>query len=232
MRIKLIVIMLMLVLSACKKDDEGTSVSNSKSYFPLSEGKEWVDSIKSIWIDSPSNVYDTTIIIQKTVVDSIISIDSKDKIYCTSYRLENESWTVDHVFWYELTNTQLIRFEDNMIWLDLVFPLTQGKEWNPYAYNIYSDTTLRNVVYEIDKFRYVNNVPYDSTLIIHHQMDSTLIYKYTEKSIYANGYGLLSKQKVAIISDDPNYDYTLPIEERIKTGQFISVKRLYNYETN
>jgi len=232
MRIKLIVISFVLALSACTKDDESISISDSQNYFPLYEGQEWVDSIQSIWIDSPSNVYDTTIIVKKTVVDSIVSQNSIDKVYCATYNLQNGIWLVDHVFWYELTNTQLIRFEQNMSWLDLVFPLTQGKEWNPYAYNLYSDTTLRNVVYSVDKFRYVNNLPYDSTLIIHHQMDSTLIYKYTDVSIYAYGQGLLSKQKGAIISDDPNYDYTLPIEERIKTGQFISVKRFYNYESN
>lgn len=232
MRNKLVIIALILGLSACKSNDNEQFIDNSQSYFPLNQGKEWTDSVQRIWIDAPSNVYDTTLLVYKTIVDSIENENTTQKIYCSTYLKENESWIIDHVFWYEKTKNQLIRFEDNMMWLDLVFPLNEGKEWNPYAYSIYADTVLRNTVHSINKMKVVDNVPYDSTLTIYHQMDSTLIYKYTDVSIFAAGYGLLSKKKVSIVSDDPNYDYTLPIEERIKTAQFITVKRIYNYERN
>lgn len=227
---RLFIILVVLILSACDKNDEIIDNVDTQNYFPLFEGKEWVDSITSTWIDSPSNVYDTTLTIQKTVVDSAVQEQSVVKYYCTVFNYENGIWVTDHVYWYELSETQLLRFEDNMTWLDLVFPLKKDKIWNSYAYNVYSDTTLRNQVHSINKTIWVDNEPYDSTLVIYHQMDSTLIYKYTDASIYAYGKGLLRKDKISIVSDDPNYDYTLPIEERIKTGQFISIKRIYNYE--
>jgi hypothetical protein len=227
---KLFVIVILLSLFACKNDDSVTYVDNSQRYFPIFEGKEWIDSIQRIWIDAPSNVYDTSIIVYKTNIDSIVEEGNAKKIYCTTYQSENGNWTVDHVFWYEMTQTQLLRFEDNMLWLDLVFPLTLGKEWNPYAYTIYSDTLLRNTVQSVNKMKVIHNVPYDSTLTIYHEMDSTLIYKYTDVSTYAAGYGFLKKDKVSIVSDDPNFDYTLPIEQRIKTAQLIRIKRVYSYE--
>ena len=82
-------------------------------------------------------------------------------------------------------------------------------------------------MYEVDQLNNILGNIYDSTLVVNHHMDSTLIYKYTDQSFYVRNIGLLYREKVSIISDDPDYDYTLPIEERIKTASILKKRRYY-----
>ncbi len=223
----LIFLLLFLGFTACEPDDIESVDYEHEHYYPLNEGGFWIDSITRIQIDAPSEIYDTIHIIQKTVIDSLNSESGTEKFYCTRFILTNDSWDLSHRFWFERDQKKLIRFEQNETWLDLVFPLYEALTWNPYVYTIYSDTTLRNEVVTVDKPLTKNGNFYNEVLVVNHQMDSTLIYKYTDQSIYAKGKGLISREQVSIVSDDPNYDYTLPIEERIKTATFISIKRYY-----
>ncbi len=223
----LILSLLLLVFTACEQDEIDPVNDDHKLYFPLNPGSSWIDSITTIQIDAPSEIYDTLHIVQKTIVDSMLDIADTEKFYCKRFILTNDSWDLSHRFWFERDKKNLLRFEDNETWLDLVFPLYESLTWNPYVYTIYSDTTLRNEVVRVDEPLTKNGSFYNEVLVVNHQMDSTLIYKYTDQSIYAKGKGLISREKVSIISDDPNYDYTLPIEERIKTATFISIKRYY-----
>ncbi|MFO7863089.1 MAG: hypothetical protein R6U85_03735 [Salinivirgaceae bacterium] len=224
-------LLLFLLAIACtdNKSNDAPQIDYGYAYFPLHQGYTWIDEVTHINIDSPSEVYDTINYAVKTVVDSVATYPEYEKFYCTRYRKSsNAQWVLEHVFWFERYEKKLLRFDQNEVWLDMVFPLYESLSWNPFAYNVYSDTSARNTVYRKDIFNMINGEPYDSTLVIHHQMDSTLVYKYTDRSFYGSGVGFLYRESVNIISDDPNYDYTLPIEERIKTATIILTKRNYN----
>jgi hypothetical protein len=227
---KIITYLLLLLAFGCTdKTTEAPQIDYGYPYFPLHADYAWVDEVTHISIDAPSEVYDTINYSIKTVVDSVASFPKYERFYCTRYRQNsNAQWVLEHVFWFEKWEKKLLRFDQNEIWLDMVFPLYEALSWNSFAYSVYSDTSARNTVYRKDAFCMVNQQPFDSTLIIHHQMDSTLVYKYTDRSFYGRGVGFLYRESVSIISDDPNYDYTLPIEERIKTATIILTKRNYN----
>lgn len=229
MRIFILITLIFIAAFGCKENHYETVNQNDALYFPLTAQSVWIDSIKRIEIDVPSAYYDTTKQTIKTIVDSIQHSSDTQKIYCTKYRYnkDNGKWETLHPYWFERTNKQLIRFENNKIYLDMVFPLSNGKIWNTYAYHILSDTSIRNTVEKINVPEIINGEYFDSTLTIHHRMDSTLIYKYTDVSKYAKNIGFLKRESVSIISDDPDYDYTLPIEERIKKATFITTKRSY-----
>lgn len=219
-----------ILFYTCQDDGDELSSLGGEAYYPLRTGMVWVDSMTKINIDAPIGLYDTIKWVEKTTVDSISQASGKEKIYCTNYFYDTtlEKWTLDHVYWFERDDVSLIRFEQNLISLDMVFPLKEGTSWNTYAYSVQSDTSIRTVVNEINQPRSIKGEMYDSALVLHHHIDSTLIYKYTNKSYYAKNIGLIYWDQVKIISDDPDFDYTLPIEERIKTATFIKQKRNYN----
>lgn len=217
------------LIASCDRDSNDFVQSKNGMYFPLQNGMAWYDSVTHISIDAPSGIYDTAKFLKQTIIDSIVPEVGIDKIYCSQYIFDNQLnyWAFQHRYWYELSTKKLIRFEQNEIWQDFVFPLHEGLEWNLYAYGVYSDTLVRNRVAKIDISGFVNNTFYDSILEVQHHMDSTLVYKHTDKSIYAAGVGFIKRKFVSIVSDDPNYDYTLPIESRIKTATILVTKRYY-----
>ncbi len=229
MRYTIIITGLILLLAAACDESAVYTTADDGAYYPLQEGMVWIDSLTQITIDDPSGVYDTLNWIEKTVVDSSRSNDNVEWYYCTNYLYDTalDTWSRDHIFWYEKSDDGLLKFEQNQIWLELVFPLNRNTSWNYYSYTTLSDTTIRSTVYEIDQLNNIEGNIYDSTLNVHHHMDSTLIYKYADESFYAKNVGLLFREKVTIISDDPDYDYTLPIEERIKTASIKKQKRYY-----
>lgn len=218
------------IIVGCKSNhDEFDREVTGTNYIPFTETTVWYDSIIAINIDLPSGVFDTLVQVQKTIVDSIVTQNLVCNIYCSRFLFSAGVWQFLNRFWYEKTETKLLRFEDNLLWLDFVFPIRQNIVWNAYAFNINSDTVLRNVVVQFNYPAMVNGHMYDSLMEIQHQMDSTLIFKRTDVSYYAAGAGFLYRQSINIISDDPNYDYTLPIEQRIKTATKLIIKR-YSYE--
>ena len=218
-----------LLLGAFENEDDVFVQNNlGENYFPYSETSIWFDSIVSITIDMPSESFDTSIIVQKTMVDSIVDVELTTKIYCSRYILKSGTWQYFKRFWFEKSPTKLLRFEDNLIWFDLVFPIREGISWNYYGYNINSDTLLRNSIARCNYPGVVNGRMYDSLLEIYHQMDSTLIFKRTDASYYAANVGFLYRESVDIVSDDPSYDYTLPIEQRIKTATILRIKTYRN----
>jgi hypothetical protein len=200
------------------------------NYFPLYEGLEWIDSIRQIHIDDPVGVYDTIFYLTKTTIDSIEAVAEFDtNFYCTKYRFDtaSQSWNFQNRFWFNRTRTKLLEHDENVTMLRLVFPLSLGTQWNPYSYTVYSDTSLRDMVIAIDNPVLIHGMHFDSTMTVMHQNDSTLIYKYVEKSIFAYNLGKVNYEFISILSDDPNYDFTLPIEEKIKIGDFITLNRYY-----
>lgn len=228
MRTVLLIIGLMLLLSACNESEDYV-YSDDSAYHPMQAGMVWIDSVTQITIDDPSGVYDTLYWVEKTVVDSLQTNDELQRFYCTNYLFDTSAsrWIIDHIFWYEKSKNALLKFEQNNIWLELVFPLYKNTSWNYYAYSTLADTAIRSSVYEVDQLNNILGNIYDSTLVVHHHMDSTLIYKYTDQSFYVRNIGFLYREKVSIISDDPDYDYTLPIEERIKTASILKKRRYY-----
>lgn len=229
--VKYIVFTLVAIITACNNDiDQPEFEAPDYLYFPLYKGLEWIDSIVQIHIDAPIGLNDTSRIVTKTIVDSVEAIAEFDtNFYCTTYKYDtaSQSWDFQNRFWFNRTRTKLIEHNDNISMLRLVYPLNIGTEWNPYVYTVNSDTALRNTVTSIDQPATLNSHSYDSTMTVLHQDDSTLIYVYRQKSIYVRNLGKVRYEQTSILSDDPNYDYTLPIEERIKIGNFTTLKRNY-----
>jgi len=218
---KLLIILSFLGLFFIISCTEEPSVSNDvfwgSEYYPLETGHTLTYKITEIYIDKPSNVYDTLIYYVKEVVD-IPFIDNEND---TAYRIEryrriseNDNWLIHSVWTTKLTKNTAEKVEENYRFIKIRFPLKQNYSWNGNLYN-----ELDNKEYWVSNF----NIPYstgefvfDSCLTIFQDSSQSLIHKDIAYEVYAIHTGLIYKEETYINSQEVIFE--IPVEERITTG--------------
>ncbi len=207
----------MFLISCTKEPSNTNNVFWGSEYFPLESGLELTYKITEIYIDKPSNVYDTSIYYMKEVVD-IPVIDNEND---TAFRIErlhrlddSENWLIHSVWTAKLSENTAEKVEENYRFIKIRFPLKQNYSWNGNLYN-----ELDNKEYWVSNF----NIPYstgefvfDSCLTIYQDSSQSLIHKDIAYEVYAIHTGLIYKEETYINSQEVIFD--IPVEERITTG--------------
>jgi hypothetical protein len=105
-------------------------------------------------------------------------------------------WVADSVFWAWRTVNQAFRVENGVTLVKIQFPMYEGKRWNGNVFN-----TLPEQIYQIS----ILNKPletefggYDKTLTVVQQNDSTLLSLRRSRDVYAEGTGLILRERTSV----------------------------------
>ena len=126
-----------------------------------------------------------------------MDIDGKN-ISIERYRRENDTqkWTIDSVFSVKKELDKVLRTENNVTFVKLIFPVSESLKWNGNAYN-----SLGNDTYELKKLNQpfqTNGQNFNRTLTIIQQNDSTLVDLKRRLEVYAEGVGLIYQEKTNV----------------------------------
>ena len=192
-----------LITVCCKKEPETpVELLKPSDYYPLKLGAYHIYNVDSISYNDFTD---------PVTIDSI-SYQVKEELTDTFYDLEanlcyritrskralddslintNNGWKVSDVWWVRSNNGNIERVEENNIYVSLMHPVAEGKEWDGNAFNYISswDFTYENVgkVYN----------EYDETLIVNQKFFTDDKYFYQNyKEVYAKGIGLISRTRI------------------------------------
>lgn len=196
-----IIFFLFLALSSCKKSDyEETKMYYT--YFPTDIGS-WIEYEAREIIHDASLGSDTTYYFLKEVITEEF-IDNEGRVTFRIERFKKDSLNGEYVIsdvWYRnLTNSKAENVEENQRFIKLVFPIKKNKSWNGNSQN-----SLETWDYEYDSLhveRTLNNLYFDSTVMVS-QIDNINPFQHqVAYEIYANYIGLVRKSYINIENGD------------------------------
>jgi len=191
-----ILLLTVLALSSCKRNDQVDPVDFGYDYLPLLRGS-WIEyDVDSIVYDEFNARVDTFSFIQRDeCVEAYKDLEGR-----TTFRFERFKRTSDTgAMKYVATYTRLIQgvraelFENNVRTVPLVFPPKEGEDWDANAFNALG---AQDYSYDyVDKTDTFNFVPFDNTLrvIQLNDTDNFIIKQFAEER-YTRGVGLVYKR--------------------------------------
>ena len=135
----------------------------------------------------------------KEILASILTnTDGKQTLQIERYRRENDSqkWAIDSVFSARKEIDKALKTENNVTYMKLIFPVSEGLKWNGNAYNALGDDS-----YELKKINQpfqTNGQNFLKTLTVVQQNDSTLVDLKRRTEVYAEGIGLIYQEKTNV----------------------------------
>lgn len=135
----------------------------------------------------------------KEVFASILTdTDGKEALLIERYRRENDSqkWAIDSVFLAKREIDKALKTENNVTYVKLIFPVSEGLKWNGNAFNSFGNDT-----YELKKLNQpfqTNGQNFSQTLTVIHQNDSTLADLKRRLEVYAEGIGVIYQEKINV----------------------------------
>ena len=113
--------------------------------------------------------------LKEVVAPFFTDTNEKEALRLERYRRENDSqkWIIDSVFLAKREIDKALKTENNVTFVKLIFPVSEGLKWNGNAYN-----SLGNDIYELKKTNQsfkTNGQNFPKTLTVVQQNDSTLV---------------------------------------------------------
>jgi hypothetical protein len=212
-----LVVLVSVYAFSCKKNTEIVNIKTDFSYYPQISGSFFIYKVQEIKIDAPSNYYDTT----NYLLKEYFTYESTDNSGDICFRIEryqraNDTlpWQVKNIWTSKFLGNSVVRTEENVSYVKLLFPAVLNKTWNGNQYNTGDFESYR--ISGIDNKELINNNEYGSVLTVIQRDDENLIEKHYSVEKYGKNTGLLLKQDINITSM-----YVIPGEpyyKRIKTG--------------
>lgn len=105
-------------------------------------------------------------------------------------------WQLDSIWTIQRTDHQLIRTENGLAFVSLLFPVSERLTWNGNRYNALGDDTyeLRNVG---QPYR-ISDTTYDQTLTVMGRNDSTLISHDKRLTVFARQVGIVYRERIQL----------------------------------
>lgn len=224
-RIILGIFLITIISVSCVDEPQEQFNRNSDyNYFPLATGQYIDYEVTEIFIDKPSNIYDTTNYLIRKRID-IPFIESNGD---TAWRVEilksnlNQAIEVSDIWSAKLTDEKAETIEENLRIVKIRFPLKLNKQWDGNLFN--SETPHYFTITGIHEPKTINNIQFDSVLTVTHDADSSIIHKKLSYEQYAFGIGLVYKEITDLNSQEP--EPGVPVEERVTTGSVYIIKCL------
>lgn len=203
------------VLAGCAKESETFETALLSDYYPLQTGKTFTYRLDSTVLAS----FGTSLVVKSyQAKDSIESTftDNQDRLSYRIFRLIRDTaglkpWQFAATFFVTPTLQQVEFVDNNMRFIKLRAPVTEGNTWKG---NSYIDTkSLNTSVGYLDEWQYeyrnvsnpynVSNTTYDSTVTVYQQDETTPAGPFNPQNyqqrnlgteVYAKGIGLIYKE--------------------------------------
>ncbi|MBN8702458.1 MAG: hypothetical protein J0M08_05310 [Bacteroidetes bacterium] len=210
-------------LFSCEKEKDAKITDIGYNYFPLQVGSYWVYDVDSVVYDDFENDTDYYHYRIKEYVESTFQdfagntafrIERYVKHYNAIVPYDSISWQLQNVCFANKTKTTAEKVEENMRYVKLIFPVEENKTWNGNSYNMLGEM---DYTYEsIDQSKTINNLHFDSTLVVQQSNTTNAIEKKYYIEIFAKNIGLVKKEIVDIYSSKPPLN--TPVTSRIEKG--------------
>lgn len=210
------VISLTFLFFGCNESIPVSEVDLNTKYAPVEVGKYWeyeVDSI--IYDDLGMTVFNTSSFIKEQIINKAEGIDG-DSIYMLQVSKKNSvdsDYFATDLWVVKIQNNGLVRIEENLSFIKLLFPPEVGDEWNgnQFAENdvevfvsgepivVYKDWKEYLVEDQLSSYT-VGDMSFDDVIVIKHVDEANLIEKRLSYEYYASGVGLVAKEMVILDS--------------------------------
>lgn len=212
--IKAVVVSVIFILSGCTKDGETIQPDLGYNYFPVYNGHEAIYHVDSVYRDPFFGTYSYVSYQVKEITDSVF-LDNQGRETFRISRYRNDSlsatpyWYITNVWTANRTTTTAERFENNIRYIRLIFPVVSGKTWNGNSMNNLGEQEY--YITSANQQESINSLLFDSVAHIIQFNDTAfnLLFPRYEFEKYAKGAGLMHKYIRQI-------DYTY----NQQTGQF------------
>lgn len=193
----IIITALTAFISSCKKNEDQAPLYLGYDYFPVNTGRVLIYDADSTITDEFTQATTMHHFQIKEVIDSTY-LDNENR---PTQRIErymrdsaNAPWVIFKVWSATLTNTRAERYEDNVRYVKLVFPVKQDIHWNGNALN--TNDALDYMYTEVNSAMMLNNASYDSVLtVLQDEEDNLIEHRYFMEQ-YAAGVGMIYKENV------------------------------------
>ncbi len=198
---KILFAILIVAVASCTKENTTVSPNLGYTYFPVNVGHYVIYNVDSIYKDDFSGI----VTHGKYMIKEVVESEFIDNAGRTTYRIERyrkdsinyPDWTIYNVWTANLTPTIAERFENNVRYIKLVFPVVLGKTWNGNSMN--SDVEQDYEYIEVNETLTLNNLSFDSvaTVLQADDLDNLAEPRYMEEK-YATGVGLIYRKNYII----------------------------------
>ncbi|MEZ4978297.1 MAG: hypothetical protein R2772_03285 [Chitinophagales bacterium] len=237
------IVLILFAFSSCKEASFRDEADFGYSYIPkeLDYWQEFeVDSIYYDDLSSPSTIDTTHFYIREYYESNFLDASGKENIRVEQYRKQNlsDSWSLYQVGSILINSNGFQRYFKDLRFLNLVFPVREGLEWQGHAYiDAFEEASLEYLdpnrfdwSYEYSEVNipYNNsNFSFDSCLLVLQIDEENLFEKKYAKEIYARGVGLVEKEVMILETQAP--PSAASFLERAESG-FIYKQSLIDYK--
>ncbi len=196
-KVRIGVIFLYLGLASCNKTIEPDDKRLGYVYFPLEIGNYLVYAVEEknyTILDSNRVFYQ----LKEVVADTFTNLSGQKQFVLERYRRNNEleNWRIDSVWSALRTGSQAIKFENNIPYIKLVFPVERNSSWNGNAYNDKGERTFR--ITEFRQSRRYGDIQLPNTVKVLMGNDSSLVTQFKREEIFAENIGLVFMQRINV----------------------------------
>ena len=194
------IILSLSMLVSCGKETMEIP-SSSYNYFPTEKGRFVIYDVDSIVHATNDNSNDDSVYYYHYQVKEMIDSSFLDgegnmrQVVLRYYRNDStQDWTINSVWTQSLTSTNAYRWEENIPFHKLSFPINGEIEWNANDKN-----TLDQVLYQYDEIhtsRSVNTISFDSTIVVTDDGIPNAVEEISNIEIYAAGVGSIYKRNI------------------------------------
>jgi hypothetical protein len=235
MRLFFILFSLFLLLLACNNQEQvldDFKLDLGKEYFPLKVGQFAIYQVDSIIFDpvGEKKIDTTSFQVKEEIVSYYEAPDKKTIFIMERYERKDvsENWRITNVWSVYFVNNTLIRVEDNLRFVKLIFPVVPKKTWNPNA-NFDDDINItvagetlkmfKDWIASVEKIEdelIINGLVFkDIAKILPVNNENLIEYRYGIEQ-YAKNIGLIYRE--LWILDTQRIDPTLPWEQKAEKG--------------
>jgi len=199
-----------------------SDVKSAESYYPLEKGNFIIYDVVETdytFVDGTKNfLYQ----LKETVKDTLTLQDGQ-----LAYKLERytrtdttqDIWDFDSLWVAYKTASQAIKYESNVPYVKMVFPLKLNTTWNGNQLNNNSpDISESWKVVKYGTPTTINGVGFNRTIDIIHRSDSSCRGKFHKEEIYADGIGLVYRAYINYTYEETDPPCTPPF--KIEVGQY------------
>jgi len=188
------------LLSSCGKETLDIPAP-SFNYFPTQKGTFVIYNVDSIVHSTDDNnnddsVFDYHYQVKEIIDSSFIDGEGKERqILLRYYRKDStQDWTISSVWTQSLSPTNAYKWEENIPYHKLSFPISTEIEWNGNDKNTFNEVLFQ---YEdLHSPRTINNLSFDSTLVVTDNAEPNAVENISNREIYAAGIGMIFKKNI------------------------------------
>ncbi|MEO8151012.1 MAG: hypothetical protein ABI723_25485 [Bacteroidia bacterium] len=190
-----------LAIFSCKKNSTTETPYLGYSYFPDNVGHYIIYDVDSVEKDGFTGIVTHSTYQIKEIIESVFTDNQgRPTLRIERYRKDSvyyPDWTIYNVWTANLTATTAERFENNIRYIKLTFPVQNGKTWNGNAMN--TDVEEDYEYTGIHEQMTINNLTFDSvtTVLQADELFNFVSPKYKQEQ-YAAGVGLVYRKKLEL----------------------------------